>query len=275
MGNVLRVLGIVAASLLLGLVALFLLLFSICGGLESSEATWVLPLCLVLIVGTVVLIVFLGRNLAKGNAAARGLAVAPAMPSAAGVSPGIDGPPAIAAPAAVATRPFAGTDQQALIALRVALILSIVLSVGSIGMTLFNFGRYGQNVALSLVLRNILGLLPPVAVLIAVSLRNPPAKGALDAAAGLALASILFRFGYLAFSSLLASSIWQATNLTWLLLNMGVYSALEAAVAGLSLHLRSRLGAISAPGLIVATIAFLFWEGLVQAVMQGLMTLMF
>ena len=35
MGNVLRVLGIVLASMLLGLVGLFLLLFTICGGLKE------------------------------------------------------------------------------------------------------------------------------------------------------------------------------------------------------------------------------------------------
>ena len=49
MGNVLRVLGIVVASMLLGLVGLFLLLFTICGGLKSSDGGGVLAVCLVLI----------------------------------------------------------------------------------------------------------------------------------------------------------------------------------------------------------------------------------
>ena len=80
MGNVLRVLGIVVASLLLGLVGLFLLLFTNCGGLRSSEGSGVLAVCVVLIAGGIALIVFLGRGLSSSRAA-RGLAVAPAVPA--------------------------------------------------------------------------------------------------------------------------------------------------------------------------------------------------
>src|SRR5215203_5501112 len=78
MGNVLRVLGIVLASMLLGLVGLFLLLFTICGGLKSSDAGGVLAVALLLMAAGVGLIVFLGRGLAVSRAASRGLAVPPA-----------------------------------------------------------------------------------------------------------------------------------------------------------------------------------------------------
>ena len=72
MGNVMRVLGIVLASMLLGLTGLFLLLFTICGGLKSSDGGGVLAVCLLLIVGGVGLIVFLGRGIVATRAASTG-----------------------------------------------------------------------------------------------------------------------------------------------------------------------------------------------------------
>ena len=50
------------------------------------------------------------------------------------------------------------------------------------------------------------------------------------------------------------------------------YSALEAGIAGLALYLRSRVGPINAATLIVATLAFLFWEGVVQAIMTAMIS---
>ena len=41
------------------------------------------------------------------------------------------------------------------------------------------------------------------------------------------------------------------------------------------MHLRSRLGPLSPAGLVVATLAFLFWEGLVQAVMTAMLSMVF
>ncbi len=102
MGNVVRVLGVVLASMLLGLVALFLLLFTICGGLKSADGGGVLAVCLLLIAGSIGLIVFLGRGIATARAASRGLAVPPA-----GATPAYVPPITPSAPAASAapTRP--------------------------------------------------------------------------------------------------------------------------------------------------------------------------
>ena len=97
-------------------------------------------------------------------------------------------------------RPLAGTDLQVLVGLRVCLAILILLSLGSMAFNFVNFGRFGSSVAIQLTLRSILGLLPPAALLVAVSVRNPPAGAALDAVAGFGIASILFRFGYLAFA---------------------------------------------------------------------------
>ena len=87
MGNVPRVLGIVLASMLLGLVALFLLLFTICGGLKSADGGGVLAVCLLLIAGSIGLIVFLGRGIATARAASPGLAVPPGSATPAYVPP--------------------------------------------------------------------------------------------------------------------------------------------------------------------------------------------
>ena len=166
-------------------------------------------------------------------------------------------------------RPLAGTDLQALVGLRVCLAILILLSLGSMAFNFVNFGRYGTNVAIQLTLQSILGLLPPVALLVAVSVRNPPAGAALDAVAGFGIASILFRFGYLGFAGAFVHAISQGDYLLTMLPRLVGYSALEAGIAGLALYLRSRVGPINAATLIVATLAFLFWEGLVQAIMTA------
>jgi hypothetical protein len=173
MGNVLRVLGIIVASMLLALVGLFLLLFSICGGLQSSEGAGILAICLVLLAGCAGLIVFLGRGLAAGRTAARGLAVPPASMPAAPAAPGF----------VVPLHQLTGTDLQALIGLRACLAIYVLVSLGSMLFTITSVGRYGGAVVIQLVLRSLLGILPPAALLIAVSVRNPPAPLALDAAA--------------------------------------------------------------------------------------------
>jgi hypothetical protein len=300
MGNVLRVLGIVLASTLLGLVGLFLLLFTICGGLKSGDGGGVLAVCLLLMAGGVGMIVFLGRGIVATRTVSRGLAVPPAgaapvhgAPPAYGAAPAYTGPmitpqtpyvtPAAAsyAPAAppprpvLPLRPLAGTDVQALVGLRICLAVYILLSLGSIVFNFAEVSRFGSGVAVQLILRNILGLLPPVAVLIAVSVRNPPAGAALDAVAGLAIASILFRFGYLAFAGLFNPAFSQGDYLLAMLPRLAGFSALEAGIAGLAVYLRSRVGPLSPGALVLATLAFLFWEGLVQAVMTALLSVMF
>ena len=220
MGNVLRVLGIVLASMLLGLVGLFLLLFTICGGLKDSDGGAILAVCLLLMAGSIGLIVFLGRGIVATRAASRGLAVPPAGAARlrrpirrrgrplrrrraddhTGVAlrrPRQQRPPRHRA--SPAPRALAGSDRQALVGLRLCLAILILLSLGSMAFNFVNFSRFGSSVAIQLILRSILALVPP-AVLVAVSIRNPPAGGALDAVAGFGIASILFRIGYLAFA---------------------------------------------------------------------------
>jgi hypothetical protein len=275
MGNVLRVLGIVAASMLLGLVGLFLALFSICGGLKSAEGSGGLAGCLALMAGAVAVIVLLGRGLASSRSTQRGLAVAPAGAPRAVPAPAdaVAGVPPVVAPSAVHARPLSATDRQVLIGIRVALAIYILLSIGSMAASAFNFRLYGSSVAIQLILRNVLALLPPAIVLVAVSMRTPPAGVALDAAAGLGIASILFRVGFVAFSGLLTSTFTQTPDMALLLLRMAAFSAIEATVAGLALHLRSRLGRVNVGAIVVAVLAFLFWDGLVQVAMQMLVTL--
>jgi len=278
MGNVLRVLGIVLASMLLGLVGLFLLLFTICGGLTSSDAGWILAVCLVVIAGCIALIVFLGRSISTNRATARGLAVPPAVDASDPSAAALYGTSPPQARPALPLRGLAGTDLQTLVALRVCLAILILLSVGSMIFTFVSIGRfggyggYGSTMVLQLTLRSILGLLPPVALLVAVSVRNPPAGVALDAAGGFGIASILFRIGYLAFAGVFLEAFRTGQMALTMLPRLAGYSLLEAGIAALALYLRSRVGPINPVALIVATIAFLFWEGLVQAVMMALLS---
>ena len=209
MGNVLRVLGIVLASMLLGLVGLFLLLFTICGGLKSADGGGVLAVCLLLIAGSIGLIVFLGRGIATARAASPGLAVPPASATPAYVPPITPSAPAASArrPAVRRCVPSRAPTCRCSSACASASRILILLSLGSMAFNFVNFGRFGSSVAIQLTLRSILGLLPPVALLVAVSVRNPPAGAALDAVAGFGIASILFRFGYLAFAGVFVHGV--------------------------------------------------------------------
>ena len=281
MGNVMRVLGIVLASMLLGLVGLFLLLFTICGGLTGSDAGGILAVCLVVIAGCIALIVFLGRGISTNRTAARGLAV---PPSEAVLDPGaapVYAEPAPQARPVLRLHALAGTDLQALVGLRVCLAILILLSVGSMIFTFVSIGRfggyggYGSSLAMHLTLRSVLGLLSPIALLVAVSVRNPPAGVALDAAGGFGIASILFRIGYLTFAGVFLQAFRHGEMALTMLPRLAGYSLLEAAIAALALYVRSRVGPINPVALIVATLAFLFWEGFVQAVMTAMMGLMY
>jgi hypothetical protein len=277
MNNVLRVLGIVLASMVLGLAGLFLLLFTICGGLTSSDGGAVLAVCLPVMAGCIALIVFLGRGIAVSRAASRGLAVPPA-----GAIP-VEGAPLTSSPAAapdearpvLPLRPFAGTDLQALIGLRVGLAILILVSLASMIFTFVSFGRFGSTIATQLTLRSILGLLPPIALLVALSVRNPPAGAALDAAGGFGIASILFRVGYLAYVGVFLDAFRTGQMALTMLPRLAGYSLLDAGIAGVALYLRSRVGPMNPVALIAATLAFLFWEGLVQAIMTALLSVMY
>ena len=270
MGNVLRVLGIVLASMLLGLVGLFLLLFTICGGLKSADGGPILAICLLLMAGGIGLIVFLGRGMVAARAPSPGLAIPPA-----GAAPPAPAPAAPLPRPALPLRPLAGTDLQVLVGLRVGLVVLVLLTLGSMAFNFVNFGRFGSSVAIQLTLRSVLSLLAPIALLVAVSVRNPPAGAALDAAAGFGVASIIFRFGHLGFAGVFTPVLSQMDILSTMLVRLVGYSALEAGIAGLAVYLRSRVGPINAAPLIVATLVFLFWEGLVQAIMSAMLSVMF
>ena len=293
MGNVLRVLGIVVASMVLGLVALFLVLFSICGGLESSEGGGVLAVCLLLIVGAVGLIVFLGRGLAASRSATRGLAVAPVGDTGSGDRPRMPtrprpsrahrlprersrSRPRLTPPTGrwSPLRPLGGTDLQVLIGLRVALGVYILLSVGSMVFSLAELRPPRQQ------------------------RRDPadPAQHPRRAAAGRGAARrehpqsagssgprrgsrhrhrvdpVPLRLPRLQRAVLVDAT--QIPDLASLFLRLAAFSALEAGIAGMAIHLRGRAGPLSPAALIVATVAFLFWDGLVQAAVQALLTLM-
>jgi hypothetical protein len=112
-------------------------------------------------------------------------------------------------------------------------------------------------------------------VLAAVSVRTPPAPLALDAAAGLSIASLLFRVGMIAFTGLFTSAYTRGGGLFFVLVWMAVFSTIEAVVAGLALHLRSRAGPFNAVSLVAAVVAFLLWDGLVQAAMQLLLAALY
>ena len=143
---------------------------------------------------------FLGRGIVAARAASPGLAVPPA-----GAAPPAPAPSAPLPRPVLPLRPLAGTDLQVLVGLRVGLAILILLSLGSMAFNFANFGRFGSSVAIQLTLRSVLSLLPPAAVLVAVSVRNPPAGAALDAVAGFGVASIIFRFGYLGFAGVFTS----------------------------------------------------------------------
>ena len=287
MGNVLRVLGIVVAAMVLGLTGLFLLLFTICGGFEASEGSIVLMVCLGLIVAAAGTIVVLGRGISAARTTAKGLAVPPAAapygytapaevvqtPGEASVAPSVSAQPSRPILPLRAAVPLGGIDQQLLIGLRLALGVYVLFLLGSMAFNLANFGRLGSHVAIQLVGRSILSVLPAVAVLLAVSLRNPPAGGALDAAAGLGIASMLFRIGFLTFSALFTPAFSQMAGVSSLIVRLGAFSALEMAIAGLALRLRSRLGPMNPVSILVAIAGFLIWEGLLQAIMQALLAL--
>ena len=264
MNNVLRVLGIVGASIVLGLDALFLSLFTICGGLQSSDGPPVLVVCGVIFVGSATAIVLLGRNLSRSQLAGPGLAVPPAY---------------AAGPAAVPTTappPLTGVDQQVLIGLRIALGIYLLAAIGSMILNFVNMRTYGSAVAIQLSLRNVLNFVAPAAVLLFVCVRNPPPAWVVDAAAGMGIASVLFRVGWFAYMLALTPAFSSGSMaIATVLVRMLFFTAIEGAIVGLALRLRGRVGAVGAAGVVVATIAFLFWEGLIEATMTMLIGLMF
>jgi hypothetical protein len=265
MGNVLRVLGIIAVSMVISLTALFLVLFTICGGFQDRNVNGgiVLAVCGGIFAGGVALIVWIGRGIqgsrrmAQG-APAGGLAVPPA-----GAAPAYYQAPAAAARAAVA--PLTGGDLQLLNVLRAALGLLAFVPIVMMAWSFPNYRHVTPGFGLYMAVQAVLNALPP-AVLAFVLFRNPPPGVGVDATAGMTIASIVFRglfFGYMVLSSRLGS----ANNLVPLFARLGMFTLLEAGITVLALVVRKRLGPMNPGALILAVFAFLFWEGLLQTVM--------
>jgi hypothetical protein len=281
MGNVLRVLGIIATSMVLSLTALFLLLYSICGGFQHpGGGGWIVLGSGVIFAGGVALIVWLGRGV---QAAARRpgapgaydprLAVPPAGVAPAGyaAAPGYAAtPPAPRAPVA----PLAGTDVQWLIFLRIALGVLAFLPIAWAAMNFASFQHITAGLGLHMAAQAVFNALPPTVVLLFL-LRNPPPGLGLDAAAGMSIASILFRVLFFGYTILTTPMFAQMSNMPSVFLRLGLYTVLELAIAVMALRVRSRLGPLNPGALILAIFGFLCWEGLLQAVMQVLMRLAF
>lgn len=261
MGNVWRILGIVLISIVLGLTSLVLLLFTICGGFRSSGgegAAFVLVTGAILVCG-VAGIVWLGRGIVASRPAPAGLAVPPAE---AGGAPIPGGAPAYAAPRP-AVAPLAGTNLQLLIFLRILLVASILLTLGVTAMSVIRYqgAGFSSGLAIQLVFSSLFGLLP--AILLVLTLRNPPAGLALDAIAGMGIAGILFRAGSFATFGYIRAG-FAMPELAMFLMRLALFTLIDAALAGLAIALRRKVDTTTWARLLVTTAAFLIWEWLTQ-----------
>jgi len=258
MGNVWRILGIVLISIVLGLTSLFLLLFTVCGGFRSSggEGATVMLVCGAIFVCGVAGIVALGRGMQAARTVAAGLAV----PPAAGAPPVPGGASGVLVPRAPVAA-LIGSDLQVLILLRILLAASILFTLGA---TAFTFVRYqnagfSSGLAIQLVFSSLFGVLP--AVLLMLTLRNPPAGLGLDAIAGMGIAGILFRGGTFVTFDILRSGM---LNLPEFLVRMALFTLLDLALAGLAIAVRRKVDTTTWARLLVTTAAFLIWEWLTQ-----------
>ena len=245
MGHVLRILGIIAISMVMGLVALFLLLFTICGGFRSAgpEEAALVVTCVVVILGGVAALVWLGRGLARALPPRRGLAVPPSA-----------GAPALARP------PLRGRDFQWLVLLRVALAGYAFLIFGSTAISYVSMMQVSAGFALPMFAGAVIGLAPFLLVLIL--LRDPPSALVLDLAAGMAAGSIVFRVLWSVFMSL----TWRADAMAMpaMLGRLVVFSAVEAAVVVLALQLRKAIEPGNWGRLVAIGLGFAAWEWVSQ-----------
>lgn len=259
MGNVWRVLGIVAVSMVLCLASLFLLLFTICGGFKEPDGAVVGIVTLAIAVGCVALIVWLGRGIVASRLAPAGLAVPPAQ---AGDAPFPGGAPAYAAPRP-AVAPLTGASLQLLVFLRILLVAAILLTLGSTLMTFIRYqgAGFGSGLAIQLVFSSLFGVLP--AIILVLTLRNPPAGFALDAIAGMGIAGILFRAGSFAAFGYIRAGL-AVPELAMFLMRMALFTLIDAALVGLAIALRRKVDTTTFARLLVTTAAFLIWEWLTQ-----------
>ena len=278
MGNVLRILGIIAVSMVMSLTALFLVLFTICGGFQDRNAggPWVVVVCFGIFVGGVALIVWMGRGIQSSRrlaagAAPGGLAVPPAGSPVAAYYPGQATASAPAAPGHVA--PLAGTDLQLLNVLRASLALLAFLPIAMMAWSFPTYRAVTPGMGLYMAVQAVLNALPP-AVLAFVLFRNPPPGLGLDATAGMTIASIVFRFLFFGYM-LLSTQMGGMSNMAMFVARLGVYTVIEAAIAVLALVVRRRVGPINPGALVLAVFGFLVWEGGLQMLMTRLIRLVY
>ena len=275
MGNVLRILGIIAVSMIMSLTALFLVLFSICGGFQDRNVNGplVLAVCGGIFVGSVALIVWMGRGihstrrLATG-AAPGGLAVPPAAPHAAA---GYPGRPAATAAGPVA--PLAGSDLQQLNVLRGSLALLAFVPIALMAWSFPTYRAVTPGMGLYMAIQAVLNAVPP-AILAFVLFRNPPPGLGLDATAGMGIASIGFRilfFGYM----ILSTQMGAMSNMAMFIGRLGFFTVFEAGIVALALLVRRRVGPINAGALVLAVFGFLAWEIGLQTLMTLLIRLVY
>jgi hypothetical protein len=106
-------------------------------------------------------------------------------------------------------------------------------------------------------------------------LRNPPPGLGLDAAAGISIASILFRVLFVGYTLAATEMFARSSNMQVYFLRLGVFTVLEIAIAVMALRVRSRLGPLNPGVLVLAIFGFLCWEGLLQAAMSAMVRLLY
>jgi hypothetical protein len=261
MGNVLRVLGIVAASMVAGSAALVLLIFTVCGGFDhpSRESTMTLAGCLAAIGGAVTAIIFLARGITSSVPARAGLAVPPQF-TPSGAYPGAVMPASAYVPVPAPAGALTGTELQWLMFLRIALGAYILLGFASTAIGSVALARLEPRFLMMNVTQTVLNVLPGVLALLL--LRNPPSGLAADVAIAPAAASILYRLvytgGMVAFSGLLERMPQPAS----FLLRLAMFTALEGAIVWLGTMVRRRADAGNYARLIGLVVAFVIYEAI-------------
>jgi hypothetical protein len=265
MGNVLRILGIVAASMVAGIAALVLLLFTVCGGFDrpSREGTMTVAICLACIGGAVTAIIFLARGIKPSASYQAGLAVPPSAPIASGADPGGAYPGAVYPGAAYTAQPapavaLTGTELQWLIFLRIALGAYVLLAFASTAIGSVALARLQPRILMMVVTQSVLNVLPSVLALFV--LRNPPSGLAVDLAMAPAAASILYRLFYTGGMVIFSGMLQRMPQPATFLLRLAMFTALEAAIIWLGAMVRRRVDAGNYGRLIGLILAFLIYE---------------
>jgi hypothetical protein len=262
MSNVLRILGIIAISMVMGLVALILLLFTVCGGFRSAgpEAGLLVAVCAVVIAGGVASIVWLGRGLTRSQPPRPGLAVPPADNALVAAA----GAPAVAAAGPSTPRPrLRGQAFQWLVLLRLALAGYAFLIFGSTAISYLPMMHASPGFALPMFAGAVIGMAPFLLVL--VLLRDPPSGLVLDLAAGMAAGSIAFRILWWVFIGLFWQAGVGAMAMPAMVGRLALFTAVEAGIVVLALLLRRTIEPAAWGRLIAIGIGFAAWEWISQA----------